>query len=485
MNIYIKKHHNIYEVKINNKYKAILNLYSDRGIILLDPKSQLIYKILGNKKKLTDLYKNIKLKRYSITNKEITSLIKKLIYYDIYYYLSKKINEAAYPIIHEKHEKSLGVWIYLTNQCNFSCRYCFVEKKNKNLSIKNIKVMVTNIMNSAKKNRLKSIDFVLAGGEPLLKLKEIKKMAAEIKKIGKKILIPYKIAIITNGSLLTENIAKYFKKNKIRVSISLDGVANYHNNTRVFPDGRGTYKFVHKGIKIAKKFKILDNVNVVITSKNIEHLPDLAKFLLKNQILFAFSLYKRTEVYSKTSLSPEKLIPPTEKLIKYFKRTINIIYNYYKNNNYVYSPLKANILLEGLSHKLAATPGHFCSAGYGYCSVNTDGLITMCPDINYVVSNIESNQIVDDVLNNSKFILSKYSFQKVKPCFNCQWKYICKNFCLADRIKYNSSLNKPSYYCQFYKNFLPYLIKKEAKFLLRLIIVKNKLYEIYKKGSPS
>jgi len=102
----------------------------------------------------------------------------------------------------------------------------------------------------------------------------------------------FKPVLATNGTLLTEDIAKELKACGIaRVSISLDGAdPSAHDGFRKMP---GAFEGAIKGIEVLKKVGIPFQINTTITAVNMEEIPkvhELAKklFIAFNNLL-AFS----------------------------------------------------------------------------------------------------------------------------------------------------------------------------------------------------
>ena len=154
------------------------------------------------------------------------------------------------------------------------------------------KKAVDKIIFSAKKHGFKDITFKFAGGEPLLEFKQVLDTVNYVRDLAKKNNINISFVIISNGVLLTDKICQLIKKNKLKLAISLDGLGKYHDQTRIFANGLGTFKYVEKGINNLLKYKIPFNVIITISSKNIDNIPGLTKYLLKNRINFIFNFFR-------------------------------------------------------------------------------------------------------------------------------------------------------------------------------------------------
>lgn len=121
----------------------------------------------------------------------------------------------------EKVRKLHKLRIQVGTNCNYNCEYCcqaMSRNLNKTIPIKQVKTSIV--------ERLKEQGIELApkakvgiwGGEPLVYWKTLKKLVPEIRKTYS----DSHIYMITNGSLLTKEMADFFIEHKVRVVISHD-----------------------------------------------------------------------------------------------------------------------------------------------------------------------------------------------------------------------------------------------------------------------
>lgn len=127
-----------------------------------------------------------------------------------------KANQAKAPIRKSNAPRILKVQMGLS--CNYECNYClqrFVphsDEKSKSL--------VPEFIEKVKKHLVGEPENIqLWGGEPLVYIKTMMPLVAELKK-----LYPNAVySIITNGALLSDPIVDWILENDIRVSMSHDG----------------------------------------------------------------------------------------------------------------------------------------------------------------------------------------------------------------------------------------------------------------------
>jgi len=140
--------------------------------------------------------------------------------------------------------------VVVTLRCNEQCVYCHaasapVNRKELDMSLETAKKTVDFIFQSP----AKAINIEFQGGEPLLNtpvIKEIIKYSKEKNKIAKKTL---HFSLVTNLSLMTEDLLKYFKDQEVLgLCTSLDGPKQIHDKNRPMV-GKSSYDLTVKWIK--------------------------------------------------------------------------------------------------------------------------------------------------------------------------------------------------------------------------------------------
>lgn len=145
---------------------------------------------------------------------------------------------------------ALGLTIAPTASCNFKCVYCY-EKNNMQGGMMS-KVAQDNLVKMVRSyaQYVKKLDITWYGGEPLLALDIIESLTAEFVKICDEFSLEYSASIITNGYLLTPDVAKRLTSCRIHsCQITLDGDRDTHNMQRPHKDGSGTFDVIIQNLK--------------------------------------------------------------------------------------------------------------------------------------------------------------------------------------------------------------------------------------------
>jgi len=184
------------------------------------------------------------------------------------------------------------LYLILTSQCNLACRYCFVSRENRKRSRKDIERKMSI------KTALRGIDLwarhvrknfaegekpciTIYGGEPLLNMPTFRASVEYVRKLQEKGDLPENldIVVVTNGTLITSEIADFFAKEKVKVSLSIDGPAEVHNPCRIFRDRSPSFEKVMRGLKILQQKKVDVTASVTITPYNIGFIEEMPTWL--------------------------------------------------------------------------------------------------------------------------------------------------------------------------------------------------------------
>ena len=169
------------------------------------------------------------------------------------------------------------LYIIPSNICNLACRYCFIGQLNHKqeiISEEIIEKIVSEFYRHLVFHNRTTGSIIFYGGEPLTAFNKIVYTVECCKKHKE---IKWDFAIVTNLTLLTNQIADYFAAEKFSVGVSIDGPKQTNDSNRIFKYGNGSvYDCVLEKIKILKARNI--NIGLSITLTN-ELLTNESEFL--------------------------------------------------------------------------------------------------------------------------------------------------------------------------------------------------------------
>lgn len=200
--------------------------------------------------------------------------------------------------------KIISPWIQLTNRCNLSCNYCFIDRNQLDMKesiFDNIcKIYSTIFENDTNIN----IQFRLAGGEPLIVFNNIKdRIETLIINYGNR----FSCELITNGHLLDKDILSFIQKyNKyIGLCLSIDSVDKYEKNVS------------NIDWKLIKQYAPDIGISIsTVLIDNGDYISDLASFILKKSYYWDINLNKIFE----GEYNNKKIYYNLDKLFKVIKK---------------------------------------------------------------------------------------------------------------------------------------------------------------------
>lgn len=156
---------------------------------------------------------------------------------------------------------SLHIFV-VTNECNFRCIYCQARNEETHKSGLMSKEISEKAVDIALQSPEKYLNFEFQGGEPLMNFPIIKHIVeyAENKK-GSHVI---KYSVVTNATLMTDEMIDFCKRYEINLSVSLDGPKRIQNLNRPFFDKRESFDIVKEKIQNLKE--VIQNVGAIQTT---------------------------------------------------------------------------------------------------------------------------------------------------------------------------------------------------------------------------
>ena len=364
-----------------------------------------------------------------------------------------KTKKIRYQKAMELRKNRIGyLRISLTEHCNLACKYCFVNKIiNEKQHMK--QDLFKDIMEwfiSSNIDKRPLIQYF--GGEPLLKMDLIKlgnEMLRQAKQNGE--INDYGQEIVTNGILLTDEIADYLAKNKFYVGFSVDGMEELNDINRVYKDGRGSFKDVIKGINVYKKY--FKNLSLLVTpnNENIDHFDRIIPYLVEELGATEIAINTPQPDANGWEVSGDKLA-----------KAIQETWIYCNEHNVRYNTPANNILFL-INHKIPQA--YSCmNLTYGQDEntwgsyINSTGLVSKCVVecdsrcTSDFYDFIKSDDIPTD------FIEWHFKNPMHESCLKCPGFNVCGGPCTIEQILSNGKVNCDK--CKFVKTMIPWVIKK-------------------------
>lgn len=336
-------------------------------------------------------------------------------------------------LIEEMLSRCLSALILqVTQNCNFSCRYClYVQDSHPNrthstekMSIETAKQSVDFMFDHAQDSHEITLSFY--GGEPLLNFEVIRDTViyAEQKFAHKQVTFHTTI----NGSLLSKEIIAFLVEHNFYLMVSLDGPKHLNDKHRKFRDsGCGTFDIVYKNIL---KIKEMDEDYF---RRNVRF---MSVYFLDENTEEIQSFFKEIGI----SASHVNIVPAYLSGIDYGYDALSLAKRAPKDNSNLISKATGERYKKVLSEhtKLFPVfhPGGACVPGVTKLFVNTSGCFYPCEKV------VESDYLSIGNLENGFDIEKVRKFANIgratdEDCKSCWAMRFC-NMCIVHCTDVNS-----------------------------------------------
>lgn len=180
-------------------------------------------------------------------------------------------------LLNQYDSHNIGLTILPTQECNFSCFYCYENNDNTKTKMSNatIESIIGKTKDMFANFNPAGIDITWSGGEPLLSIETIRVLSKQFIKLCKRYKTNYSASIVTNGYLINKSIINLLKKTKIKsMQISLDGSKEIHDTRRNI-NNTPSFETIISNVKLCLKSNLRVNIRVNIDNSNKNSIPNL------------------------------------------------------------------------------------------------------------------------------------------------------------------------------------------------------------------
>jgi len=284
------------------------------------------------------------------------------------------------------------VWVEISSVCNLSCFHCCGEfgflanTDEPSASTSVFKKLLTDVYHMG----CRRIQFI--GGEPLMRRSVLRELILHSKKLGFTF-----IEVFTNGTILDENILRFFKSNDVKIAISIYGFKAIHENvTRT----TGSYDKTITSIHSALKINIPVRVAIISMGNNEEDVDKLVLYLKKvgvHQIKI-------------------DIVRPAGRGVVCVNNSPSLA-----NKYLIKKPIFTSCFLKDFAR---ARYGHTCFSKNIYIS-NSGDVRPCVMDQDIIFGNIQREKISDILQKKSTKDIRGFSKDMVEKCKDCEFRYCC------------------------------------------------------------
>lgn len=347
--------------------------------------------------------------------------------------------------------------INITTRCNLKCRYCFADcddTKGDDMSPEVMNKAITAMLEMPSE----SITFELQGGEPLCNLEGFELFLQKALQINEKYNKQIKFRTVTNGTLINENFAEIAKKYDIKIGVSLDGPAHINDKTRVYPDGRGTFEDIEKGICYAKAAGlVIDGCVCTIGQHNHKEAEDIFNIFEKHSLDFKprpANVLGR-EIESHTTTKPGQWAQTYKDLYERAKKSSVTNFSVHIFEENTFTPIRDYICLR-----------YPCGAAREIITINPDGSVFPCDGFkgekSFEMGNILHESIGEMLEKDWVKKMRHRSAADIPKCSKCVYRGMCCSCCYSAYGAYGT-IYKEDPHCTDRRMIFDFLIEEWIK----------------------
>lgn len=328
----------------------------------------------------------------------------------------KHINNVKTTLIERQknHRDSIEIKMDVAHYCNLKCIYCYSNDGTYGLKGKmsvDTAISTVNFFESKLQNA--DVRLTFFGGEPFLNIPVIEKVCKVVTTLKSANNNSYSLGVITNGTVISDEIIELLNKYNIAITISIDGPREVHDFQRKFKNGgTGSFDTICENIKfIQERCKIPIYFEATYTSIHEKfNLPreDVVKYL-KGELGFHGGIITNVNPFTKQLQYLEPKNYTVESCLATLEQG--------RISDWAYYPFLY------LINRLF--PTLICGIGVTHFVVVPNGDIYPCQlfvgDKTFVIGNVNSQQF-----NKSAELLSILNKEKNPRCKNCWAKWLCK-----------------------------------------------------------
>ena len=360
---------------------------------------------------------------------------------------------------------SLHIFV-VTTACNMNCVYCQANNGTTTPNLYMTEMTAEKAVDIALQSPEYSLSFEFQGGEPLLNFPIIKHIIeyAEERKQDKDV----KYNIVSNLTLLTDEMLDFLGDHHVNISTSVDGNEMLHNMNRPFRDGSGTFCRVREGIRKIKDRGIGVGAIETTTRHSLPYAGEIIHAYL--DLGFESIFIRHLTRLGKAAKCWEEIGYDAQEFLDFYRNAVNVMISLSKQGTYIQEQ-HASILLKrinnaGVNYMELRSP---CGGGIGQMAYFADGRVFTCDEGRmmaemgtdaFLLGNVYSDTYNDLVSSKTcRAVCSASTLETIPSCCDCVYQPYCGTCPVVNYALTGDIIEKTprSFRCEVYSGMLDYL----------------------------
>lgn len=319
-----------------------------------------------------------------------------------------------------ENSEKLHLTIFITDECNFDCEYCFVNKeKQRHLERSGFEQIVKYIEKNIRSYKGLSVSWF--GGEPLERKEELVEYSTRLRELCMQRCVSYESSIVTNGYDLTLNtFQELYHAGIENYQVTFDGAATRHDKLRVHKTNGRTFQRIFNNLLDIKrvdddKIQIRVRCNWVgVIDKEIEEFAELFQSSFADDDRFILQVrtivdYDSEEPAQLLSIYANKVQELCQLSKKYDASEGFLIDRLYPKRIWC-STLNRHALVVSPDVKIYTCDSTMNNPKYCYAKIDEEGNLVKNPDFD---ADYFNEQLEEKCLNCKRFPLCFGSCQRI------------------------------------------------------------------------
>lgn len=288
-----------------------------------------------------------------------------------------------------------------------------------------------------------SLNILFQGGEPTLA--GIDFFRYFTKNVKRDISVPINFGLQSNGILIDNDFAKFFRENDYLIGISLDGNRKTNDRYRHDIKENSVFPEILEGISFIRKNHVDFNILSVIDDKNAADFSETWRYFQKHDFGFLQFIPYIDE--------GNNLLLSVDSYEHFLKSSFDLWYEEWEKGNYIsvrHIDNYIRILMGDRPENCA-----MCGTCGNYFVIEANGDLFPCDFYcteDYRLGSIFDKEPFAENTKQKEFIAQSKIIHE--SCRKCKYYFLCRGGCRRDRIE-NLTENR---YCNAYKNFFDYTV---------------------------
>ncbi|WP_192459138.1 radical SAM/SPASM domain-containing protein [Musicola keenii] len=334
------------------------------------------------------------------------------------------------------------VQLVMTNDCNFSCSYCFEnrrdpqnerpanhqdtvhilrndeyhEKRNRVMTPQDAVHYIKTTIDFLKSERQPVLMIQFFGGEPLVNWKAIDAVLTTFGN-GQEWGIPIYYSIVTNGSLVNPQIAARLAQYQVAVCVSFDSPTS---TDRVFKNGKNARDKIVAGIQLLVQHRNRIAINATLSDSNWDDLNEDMVAFIAGLGIHEIGVVLELDPDFYVRHSAEQITEQLWRLIEAGKKHQVVITGYWHQISQLMVQIN-NVAQRGFK---------MCSAKGAQFSIEPNGSIYSCKGASGYFGKISDG--LSSVIRSENYRKhAALGLNNPAPCRGCDIEHFCSGICLG------------------------------------------------------